>query len=167
MTFEQYEQLKAISNGDKKCKRHIPYEEELQMRCVEWFDRHFPRLKMCLHHSPNGGRRSQREGAKFKRMGVRAGFPDLIWLVPIYDGDKYIPYYCIEMKYGKGRQEEVQKEYEKYIKQFGGEYIIVRTFEEFKKRIVWLLYRTCLDTLLPLTEQETRELEMINKSLYH
>jgi hypothetical protein len=31
-------------------------------------------------HVPNGGKRSKWEGAMFKRMGVRAGFPDVIIL---------------------------------------------------------------------------------------
>jgi hypothetical protein len=31
-----------------------------------------------LHHSPNGGARSAVEGAIFKSMGVKAGFPDLV-----------------------------------------------------------------------------------------
>lgn len=29
-----------------------------------------------LMHVPNGGKRNAREAARFKRMGVRAGFPD-------------------------------------------------------------------------------------------
>lgn len=30
-----------------------------------------------LHHSPNGGKRDAIEGAKLKRLGTAAGFPDL------------------------------------------------------------------------------------------
>lgn len=40
-----------------------------------------PELKW-LHHSPNGGSRNKREGAKFKAMGVKRGFPDLVLLLP-------------------------------------------------------------------------------------
>ena len=40
----------------------------------------YPELKW-LHHSPNGGSRDKREGAKFKAMGVKPGFPDLCLLV--------------------------------------------------------------------------------------
>ncbi len=35
------------------------------------------RRSIPLHHSPNGGRRDIAEAAKFKRMGVSPGFPDL------------------------------------------------------------------------------------------
>ncbi len=41
----------------------------------------YPELKW-LHHSPNGGSRDKREAAKFKVMGTKNGFPDLILLVP-------------------------------------------------------------------------------------
>lgn len=36
-----------------------------------------------LHHSPNGGKRSKSEAAKFKRMGTQAGFPDFWCYVPL------------------------------------------------------------------------------------
>lgn len=37
----------------------------------------------------------------------------------------------IEIKYGKDRQSDVQKEYQASIERAGGVYIIVRTFDEF------------------------------------
>jgi hypothetical protein len=40
----------------------------------------------------------------------------------------------IEIKYGKDRQSDVQKEYQASIERAGGVYIIVRTFYEF---VVW------------------------------
>lgn len=36
-----------------------------------------------LVHVPNGGKRNAREAARFKKMGVRAGFPDLFLFIPI------------------------------------------------------------------------------------
>lgn len=35
-----------------------------------------------LHHSPNGGARTAREGKKFKQMGTLSGFPDLFLFIP-------------------------------------------------------------------------------------
>lgn len=40
------------------------------------------KLNDYLHHSPNGGARNPREGAKFKQMGTLAGFPDLFLFIP-------------------------------------------------------------------------------------
>lgn len=42
------------------------------------------RLKLdpsvLVHHSPNGGKRSAREAARFKAMGTRAGWLDLVFI---------------------------------------------------------------------------------------
>ncbi len=40
----------------------------------------YPQLRW-LYHCPNGGQRNEREGAKFKAMGVKRGVPDLhlVW----------------------------------------------------------------------------------------
>ena len=40
------------------------------------------RLSDFIHHSPNGGYRSGREGRNFKLMGTKAGFPDLFVFIP-------------------------------------------------------------------------------------
>ena len=57
-------------------KKHL--EDDLQLACVRWFEMQYPVLSKALHHSPNGGRRNVREGARFKAQGVRPGFPDLV-----------------------------------------------------------------------------------------
>ena len=62
------------SGGLKKAvKRDCPTEQEEQIIAVTWCRKN----NILVHHSPNGGYRDVREGAKFKRMGVSAGFPDL------------------------------------------------------------------------------------------
>lgn len=60
-------------------------EDAEQIALMAWarckkFDESF--LSDYLMHIPNGGARSPREGAKFKRMGVMKGFPDLFLFVP-------------------------------------------------------------------------------------
>lgn len=58
-------------------------EDGHQLALMCWaadnFDK-YPELKW-LHHSPNGGSRDKREAGKFKAMGTKNGFPDLILLV--------------------------------------------------------------------------------------
>ena len=50
-----------------------PTEDQEQTVLVNWLDRrHIP-----FYHVPNGGQRNALEGAKFKRLGVRAGVPDI------------------------------------------------------------------------------------------
>lgn len=62
------------------------------------------KLSDYLHHSPNGGARNPREGAKFKAMGVKAGYPDLILDIARngYHGLR------IELKTDKGRLQASQ-----------------------------------------------------------
>lgn len=102
-------------------------EEHLQESCVRWFDLQYPPLRPLLHHSPNGGRRDLKEAARFKRMGTRAGFPDIILLLPSIGGH----FLAMELKYGRGVQTESQKAMEKAIEAAGGKYAVVRCFEDF------------------------------------
>lgn len=105
--------------------RHI--EDKLQKACVKWFDYAYPQLRHRLHHSPNGGKRNAIEAAKFKEMGTRAGFPDLILLHP----NRFYPFLGIELKTPKGRQSENQKVYQKVFHEIGARYVVVRSLDEF------------------------------------
>jgi hypothetical protein len=57
-------------------------------------------------HCPNGGSRNAREGAKLKKMGVKAGVPDIIILDTTKDLGKGL---CIELKVGKNTVTNHQK----------------------------------------------------------
>ena len=87
--------------------RHL--EDFLQKSIIKYWDLKYPKWKKRLVHAPNGGKRNAIEAAKFKQMGVRAGFPDLILLIP----NKFYPFCGIELKVKTGRQSESQKEYQK------------------------------------------------------
>lgn len=82
-------------------------EDTEQIAVIQWAQYsmdHYPELKW-LHHCPNGGRRNQREAAKLKQMGVKAGIADLCLPYPkgIYCG------LYIEMKYGSNRRQQEQR----------------------------------------------------------
>ncbi len=54
-------------------------EETDQIILVNWFKKEYGEAAAeRLHHSPNGGHRSKKTGAKLKMMGTRPGFPDLV-----------------------------------------------------------------------------------------
>lgn len=56
-------------------------EDQVQQVVLNWSRRQTYKSRPLfdyLHHSPNGGSRHSLEAAKFKRMGVKAGYPDLI-----------------------------------------------------------------------------------------
>lgn len=102
-------------------------EENTQIACVRWFAYAYPKLSPLLHHSPNGGRRNAREGARFKAMGTRKGFPDLALFFPS------IPFHglFIEMKTPKGRQQQSQKQWQRQVEWAGYKYVICRSVDEF------------------------------------
>ena len=52
-------------------------EQEAFFRWVAWAQNAHPELEMFFH-VPNGGKRDSSEAAHMKRLGVRAGVPDLI-----------------------------------------------------------------------------------------
>lgn len=104
-------------------------EDRLQISCVRWWDWTHPNDKRLLSHSANGGKRNAIEAAKFKQMGVRAGFPDLILLIP----NRFYPFMGIELKTEKGRQSEQQKAYQEEFERRGYKYVVVRSLDEFIK----------------------------------
>lgn len=82
-------------------------EDEEQQKVIQWAElmsNAYPDLQM-LYHVPNGGSRNRVEAAKLKRMGVRAGVPDLVLPVP---RNGYAGLY-IELKVGENRPSKNQK----------------------------------------------------------
>ena len=106
-------------------------EDNMQIACVSWFMHQYHSYAFLLHHSPNGGARSESEGARFKEMGVRKGFPDLILLIP----NRHHPYLCLELKTDKGRQSESQRYYQQLVTEAGGLYVVIRSKEEFASTV--------------------------------
>jgi len=120
-----------IETGEgQKVHKHPTYtEDKLQINCRYWFDCQYPQYALLLHHSPNEGKLMQhdRDGAKRKAMGMRAGFPDFIFLKP----NKQYAYLAIELKSEKGRQTDHQKDYQQAVECSGGKYVIIRSIEQF------------------------------------
>lgn len=106
-------------------------EEDLQVQCVKWFSMQFPKLAILLHHSPNGGRRRLIEAKRFKAMGTRNGFPDLILCVP---NGQYHGLF-IELKSAKGVQRPTQKAMQQALEWAGYRYVVVRALDSFMECI--------------------------------
>lgn len=87
--------------------RHVEDDEQAAlMTWARWQPFNGGRLADYLHHSPNGGRRDAREGARLKAQGVMAGFPDLFLFVPRGGAHGLF----IEMKAKGGRVQDNQRE---------------------------------------------------------
>lgn len=129
MTSPAWNAWREIGGGGRNRPRHI--EEHMQESLVAWFGLQYPEYALLLHHSPNGGKRSAEEGRRFKLMGTRAGFPDLILLMPRHG----YAYLCIELKTDKGRQSDTQRAYQHAVEANGGRYEVVRDFDTFRTLI--------------------------------
>lgn len=106
-------------------------ESTLQVHCVTWFNLAFPEFRGLLFSVPNGGQRNVATARVMKMEGVVAGVADLLFLVPAsgFHG------LCIEMKYGNGRQSELQKEWQSKVEAYGYKYVVCRTVEDFQREI--------------------------------
>lgn len=114
-------------------------EGKLQESCISWFDYAHPRLKQLLFAIPNGGARNVITGAILKRQGVRKGIPDLFLSIPIKVSDvstqKNIHGLYIEMKFGKGKLTQEQKDFGEQVMKFGYKFEVCYSFDQFKMLI--------------------------------
>jgi hypothetical protein len=74
-------------------------------------------------HLPFGEARSEKTGARLKRMGTRAGAPDFLLL-------RCGMCIGLELKTEKGRQTETQKATQADWEKAGGHYVLVHSYQE-------------------------------------
>jgi hypothetical protein len=109
----------------------IHREAELQSACVRYFRLRWPKLSGVFFAIPNGGSRNPIEARNMKVQGTLAGVADLL-LLKSSNGYGAL---CIEMKSESGRQSQSQKEFQSAAQQAGNRYVVIRTFEEFRKSV--------------------------------
>lgn len=103
----------------KKPRAHK--EDQLQIQTMQLLRTAYPNVLAI--HCPNGGKRSAREGERFKRMGVLAGTPDiLMW----YGGKAY----AIELKVGKNGLTDTQKLWRDRFCEQGGVWALCRSLDD-------------------------------------
>ena len=106
-------------------------ESDLQKACISWFRcQHNKLSKICIA-IPNGGFRNAKEAARMKAEGVVAGASDIILLV----GRGGYNALCIELKAEKGKQTELQREWQIEAERNGNKYVIVRDLDSFIQTI--------------------------------
>ncbi len=106
---------RADKNKTSKQRVTEAQEQKALMQWAKWQEGRYPELKMLMH-IPNEGKRSKRYGAELKRMGLKAGFPDLGLLVP---NKKYAGLF-IELKADKTKSmTKEQKEWLEKLNSYG------------------------------------------------
>ena len=94
----------------KKIGPFAPYvgsEDNFQKAVARYLDA----KGVLWFHCPNGGHRNVAEAAKLKAMGVKAGIPDILILEP----RKFCYGLAIELKVGKNKCTDYQKEMQRYF----------------------------------------------------
>lgn len=95
------------NRGGIKTKYRLKPEEVLHINVLNEVRRLYPGAK--VHHSPNEGKRTQREQAMVKMMGVSRGFLDLTFFERSFDGA--YNGLAIELKCGKRKPTDEQEEW--------------------------------------------------------
>ena len=161
------EQIRAAQKESERLEKGSPatsrrqtrrLEQQTQIACVElaqswtlpirgswpnWMFRE--KVARFLFHVPNGGARSEVEGAIFKAMGVKAGVHDLFFMLPalLPAGDttyRFCPGMWLEAKAGDNELTESQKDFEALAKALGYVTSTFRTVDEFKAAIELYIY---------------------------
>jgi hypothetical protein len=101
-------------------------ESQIQTSFIDWINLQHPKLACFVIHIPNGGKMNPIRGRRLKRMGVKAGVADILfmWHKKEFGG------LWLEFKSGKGCQGEQQKIFEGLCKIAQYDYQIVRSLDE-------------------------------------
>lgn len=118
------------SNGIKRLEnfRNSPSENQIQIAFFEWAEKLAPRHKELdlLYHIANGAHKSPQARGLYKRLGLKAGVPDVH--LPVRRGD-HIGLW-IEFKSEKGRVSEAQKRWIKDLEKEGHKILVLKSAEE-------------------------------------
>lgn len=112
-----------------KDKPYQGKEDDFQQACMKYL--HWNHCKLIPFHVPNGGYRAAKEGAKFKRLGVKSGVSDIIILEP--NKEKFG--LMIELKVQGGKLQDSQIEFLQKSQSKGYETAVVWNFDAFQELI--------------------------------
>lgn len=104
-------------------------EDNLQIQVINYLRYQYGKALFC--HVPNGGKRNAIEGAKFKRMGVLAGVPDILIFNKNYSFDGL----AIELKIKPNKPTKIQLEVIERFKEVGFDVHVCYDFDSCKNII--------------------------------
>ena len=113
-------------------KRNYP-EQQIQRAVVDYLRLLENLGELYVFNVPNGGWRSKAEAGILKSLGVRAGVPDLVLLLP---GGKIA---FIEIKAPGGRLSAAQKAFKNTAEYFGCPFLEARSVDEVERFVRGLI----------------------------
>jgi hypothetical protein len=141
-------------------------ESQIQQRCVSWFRYQYPAFKRLLFHPKNEGNGNRAQGAIAKAEGVVAGVADLLLTVPAQYSATYTTIgLALELKTKVGKQSPEQKLFEQFYTLAGGQYSIIRSYEDFVTIVTDYMAHVPEDIKQLIIEQHNdNERESLNKA---
>lgn len=142
MTFDPRmtsEQFRKLQKPRQKRKKPLNNEEKLHIGVKDMLDRDLPEGIAYLH-IPNAPR-SQAAGAKLKKMGMRRGAPDLLF-IRRRDDFSLAEVMAIELKTdkeehgAKGYLSQAQKDWRDEFTAMHGKYAVCRTKDEVRQALI-------------------------------
>jgi hypothetical protein len=109
-------------------KELVPKEDDEQIIVATWLTKN----NVLFYHIPNGGRRNWLEGLKFKRMGVKAGVPDIC--IPVAASGYHGAYGELKRRVG-GKVSEAQELWLAALKRNGYYTFVANGADEFIKHV--------------------------------
>lgn len=128
---------KAKKKRTRKAKPKAPSEEFEQHVLAAWLDsRRIDGWPLLWAHIPNGGHKSARMGARRKRMGARAGVPDVL----IFDHPRGYAFQgaAIELKRKDGKPSDVSASQTDWLEKLGRRGWLCRVCYGADDAIRWL-----------------------------
>lgn len=120
--------IRAIADADDR-RLAGASEDQIHASILAWLQAALPwPASTTIHHSPNGGLRAPKAGAKLKALGARPGWPDLSF---ICDGATYY----LEVKKEGGRLSKAQVECHRDIRMAGAKVETVRSIEDARETL--------------------------------
>lgn len=118
-------------------------EDDLHRPCVRWADAQsgaIPELD-ALFHPPNGGHRDARTGARLKKMGAKAGVPDLCLPIVrpvVWTNGDVIPAGAlwVELKSLEGRLRDSQRVWRDRLIEHDHCWTLCRSLEGFRTAVI-------------------------------
>jgi hypothetical protein len=127
---------RARNVSDFKLKVQIPKESAEQIVLAAWLDKN----NILYYHCPNGGKKSLPEAFQLKRMGVKAGVPDIC--VPVARRG-YHGLYCELKRKEGGVVSESQRQWLEALRREGYYVFVSKGADDAIARIkLYLMERT-------------------------
>lgn len=101
-------------------------ESKIQISFMEWFKLQHNNFYQFLFHVPNGGKIGVVRGTILKKMGVKRGVADVLFMFP-NETDSGL---WLEFKTAKGKQTKEQKQFENICHVAKFDYQVVFSLEE-------------------------------------